>query len=89
MEGRTFALIHPLVMAGLFFYTLWAGYLGWQWRRIRTIQEEINVLKKQVKPAAAAVTAGGEPAPEVSPSISPVETKIQQLAEVKKKKEEA
>nr|CAD1840583.1 unnamed protein product [Ananas comosus var. bracteatus] len=47
LEGRTLALVHPLVMSGLFFYTLWAGYLGWQWRRVRTIQDEINQLKKQ------------------------------------------
>ncbi|KAL6126352.1 hypothetical protein ACLB2K_074403 [Fragaria x ananassa] len=25
LEGRTFALIHPVVMGGLFVYTLWAG----------------------------------------------------------------
>ena len=34
----------------VFFYTLWAGYLGWQWRRVRTIQNEINELEKQFKP---------------------------------------
>ncbi|PNX56226.1 hypothetical protein L195_g049772, partial [Trifolium pratense] len=50
-EGRTFALIHPIVLGGLFFYTLYAGYLGWQWRRVRTIQNDINELKKQLKPA--------------------------------------
>ncbi|CAD6248282.1 unnamed protein product [Miscanthus lutarioriparius] len=52
LEGRSFALLHPLVMGGLFAYTLWAGYLGWQWRRVRTIQDEVNELKKQLKPAA-------------------------------------
>ncbi|BAH91509.1 Os02g0122500 [Oryza sativa Japonica Group] len=56
LEGRSVALLHPLVMGGLFAYTLWAGYLGWQWRRVRTIQDEINELKKQLKPAAAAAT---------------------------------
>lgn len=78
LEGRTFALIHPLVMGGLFFYTLYAGYLGWQWRRVRTIQNEINELKKQVKPAS--VTPDGKP---VEAPPSPVELKIQQLSEVK------
>lgn len=77
LEGRTFALIHPVVMGGLFFYTLWAGYLGWQWRRVRTIQNEINELKKQVKPAAVAPDGSTVEAPP-----SPVETKIQQLTEV-------
>lgn len=79
LEGRTFALIHPIVMASFFFYTLWAGYLGWQWRRVRTTQNEINDLKKQVKPAP--VTPEGVP---VEAAPSPVELKIQQLTEERK-----
>ncbi|KAG6730389.1 hypothetical protein I3843_01G075300 [Carya illinoinensis] len=79
LEGRSFALIHPIVMGGLFFYTLWAGYLGWQWRRVRTIQTEINELKKQVKPTP--VTPEGT-AVEAAPS--PVDLKIQQLTEERK-----
>lgn len=78
LEGRTFALVHPIVMACLFVYTLWAGYLGWQWRRVRTIQDEINELKKQVKPTQ--VTPDGKPLLEAPPS--PVELQIQLLAEV-------
>lgn len=78
LEGRTFALIHPIVMGSLFVYTLWAGYLGWQWRRVRTIQTEINELKKQVKPVA--VAPDGSAPPETPPS--PVELQIQQLTEV-------
>jgi hypothetical protein len=27
LEGRSFALIHPIMKAGLFFNTSWAGYL--------------------------------------------------------------
>ncbi|KMZ61557.1 hypothetical protein ZOSMA_51G00470 [Zostera marina] len=30
LEGRTVALGHPILMRGIFVYTLWAGYLGWQ-----------------------------------------------------------
>lgn len=78
-EGRTFALIHPIVMAALFLYTLWAGYLGWQWRRVRTIQNEINELKKQVKPTP--VTPEGKP---LESPPSQVELKIQQLTEERK-----
>lgn len=77
LEGRSVALVHPIVMGSLFVYTLWAGYLGWQWRRVRTIQSDINELKKQVKPTP--VTPDGKPA-ETAPS--PVEIKIQQLTEV-------
>uniref|UniRef100_A0A803NUR7 Uncharacterized protein n=1 Tax=Cannabis sativa TaxID=3483 RepID=A0A803NUR7_CANSA len=78
LEGRSFALVHPIVMGGLFVYTLWAGYLGWQWRRVRTIQNEINELKKQVKPVP--VTPEGKP---VEAPPSPVDLKIQQLTERK------
>ncbi|CAI9768843.1 unnamed protein product [Fraxinus pennsylvanica] len=81
LEGRSFALIHPIVMSGLFLYTLYAGYLGWQWRRVRTIQDEINELKKQVKPVA--VTPDGTP-PAEPPKSSPVEAKIQLLTEERK-----
>ncbi|KAG0502192.1 hypothetical protein HPP92_002264 [Vanilla planifolia] len=90
LEGRTFALVHPVVMGGLFFYTLWAGYLGWQWRRVRTIQDEINELKKRVKPPVpAAVTAGvvdgtQDPIPEVPQIPSPIEAKILKLTEERK-----
>ncbi|CAN6277392.1 unnamed protein product [Urochloa humidicola] len=89
LEGRSFALLHPLVMGGLFAYTLWAGYLGWQWRRVRTIQDDINDLKKQLKPAAtpAAVTAGGDSSSSPPPPApkSPVEIKIDELTEERKK----
>ncbi|OEL21675.1 hypothetical protein BAE44_0017307 [Dichanthelium oligosanthes] len=92
LEGRSFALLHPLVMGGLFAYTLWAGYLGWQWRRVRTIQDEINELKKQLKPAAAATPAAvgagdassSAPPPAAAPK-SPVEIKIDELTEERKK----
>ncbi|XP_010544866.1 PREDICTED: uncharacterized protein LOC104817387 [Tarenaya hassleriana] len=80
LEGRSFALVHPIVMTGLFLYTLWAGYLGWQWRRVRTIQNEINELKKQVKPTP--VSPDGTPVE--SPAPSPVELQIQRLTEERK-----
>ncbi|GAB2271846.1 hypothetical protein Dimus_006676 [Dionaea muscipula] len=80
LEGRTLALVHPLVMGGLFLYTLWSGFLGWQWRRVRTIQNEINELKKQVKPVA--VTPEGSPVSDAPPST--VEAKIRQLTEERK-----
>ncbi|KAK1297630.1 hypothetical protein QJS10_CPB15g00876 [Acorus calamus] len=83
LEGRSFALLHPIVMGGLFFYTLYAGYLGWQWRRVRTIQDEINELKKQVKPVPVAagvdIQEGAAPTP-----VSPIESKIKQLTEERK-----
>ncbi|GJU95646.1 hypothetical protein Tco_1320402 [Tanacetum coccineum] len=58
-EGRSLALVHLIMMGVLFDYTLYAGYLGWQWRRVGTKQNEINELKKQEKPAV--VTPEGTP----------------------------
>ncbi|KAJ0595032.1 hypothetical protein HanHA300_Chr03g0114871 [Helianthus annuus] len=82
LEGRSLALIHPIVMGGLFLYTLYAGYLGWQWRRVRTLQDEINELKKQEKPVAVATAVPAEGTPQVAPS--PIQLKIQQLSEERK-----
>jgi hypothetical protein len=59
-------------MITLFGATGYAGYLGWQWRRVRTIQDEINELKKQ----APAVAAEGQAVP------SPVDGQIKELTEV-------
>eukprot|EP00271_Cylindrocystis_brebissonii_P012144 TRINITY_DN30277_c0_g1_i1.p1 TRINITY_DN30277_c0_g1~~TRINITY_DN30277_c0_g1_i1.p1 ORF type:complete len:293 (-),score=55.67 TRINITY_DN30277_c0_g1_i1:423-1301(-) len=72
LEGRAVALIHPIVMGSLFVFTLWAGYLGYQWRRVRTIGDEISALKKQI-PAAT------EGAPE-----SPLTAEVTKLTEVRK-----
>ncbi|URD73993.1 hypothetical protein MUK42_08962 [Musa troglodytarum] len=84
LEGRTFALVHPVVMGGLFFYTLWAGYLGWQWRRVRTIQNEINELKQAAPTAPMTVAAGSDSEASPPASPSPAEAKIQQLTEERK-----
>ena len=40
-------------MGALFFGSLYAGYLGWQWRRVREVGAQISELKKQ-EPAPAA-----------------------------------
>uniref|UniRef100_A0A1J3IID2 Uncharacterized protein n=1 Tax=Noccaea caerulescens TaxID=107243 RepID=A0A1J3IID2_NOCCA len=82
LEGRSFALIHPIVMGGLFAYTLWAGYLGWQWRRVRTIQTEINELKKQLKPTP--VSPDGSTAVDSSSPPSTTELEIQRLTAERK-----
>ncbi|XVF72980.1 hypothetical protein PTKIN_Ptkin12aG0164500 [Pterospermum kingtungense] len=80
MKNRTLLLLMESLGSWreqvLHLYTplLWAGYLGWQWRRARTIQDEINQLKKQVKPAP--VTPQGKPV-EAAAAPSPVELKIQ------------
>merc|ERR1719267_35562 len=34
-EGRTASLLHPITMALLFLTSLYSGYLGLQWRKLR------------------------------------------------------
>ncbi|DBA81288.1 TPA: hypothetical protein ACH3X2_006905 [Trebouxia sp. C0005] len=50
LKGTLVSLIHPALMDFLFLATLWTGYLGWQWRRTRTIPEELKELRKQLPP---------------------------------------
>lgn len=47
LEGRTAALVHPFFLATMYFTSLYAGYLGLQWKKVRTVGEEIQELKKQ------------------------------------------
>ena len=56
-EGRTLALLHPAGLAGLYGVTLYAGWLGLQWRKVRTVGDEISALKKTM-PADADAAAG-------------------------------
>lgn len=47
-EGRTGSLLHPVTMGGLFLYTAYTAYLGFQWRRQRTLGDEIAALKREM-----------------------------------------
>ena len=46
----------------MWFASVYAGYLGFQWRRVRTTQEEITALKATL-PVKEAVTANGDVEP--------------------------
>ncbi|CAI7776371.1 unnamed protein product [Closterium sp. NIES-53] len=76
LEGRTAALVHPFVMGGLFFTTLYAFYLGRQWKQVRVVGEKIQDLKKQL-PA-------GEEAAAASPMSGEIATLTAQRAELVK-----
>lgn len=76
LEGRTVALIHPAVMLFLFGGTLYAGYLGYQWKRTREVGDEIRELKKQL-PAVGA--DGVRPASPVDSVIAQKETERKEL----------
>ena len=45
-EGRTGSLLHPVMMATMFLYSAYTAFLGFQWRRQRTLGDEISQLKK-------------------------------------------
>ena len=89
LEGRTAALIHPAVMFFLLGGTAWAGYLGWQFRSIRTVGDEIKDLKAQKKSAEAALAsssaaAGGTATATVA--VAPeIDAKIDELSDKRKK----
>lgn len=74
LEGRTFALVHPVIMAVLFGSTCYAGYLGWQWRSLREVGADLKELKKQLAPV-------GEDG--VRPP-SPVDDEIANLEKIRK-----
>ena len=70
LEGTTLSLVHPAVMLGLLAATGYAGWLGWQWRRLREIGLEIKELKKQLPSADA---EGNVPASPVAGQIATLE----------------
>ena len=70
--GRTASLMHPLTMGLLFGTSLYSGYLGLQWRRLRGLSDEIKTLQKQ-----GPILSNGELAKfPLSDSISKMEEKL-------------
>lgn len=78
LEGRTLALLHPAVEFFLLGATLYAGYLGLQWRSLRTIGDEISELKKQVPAVAEGESSG--PKSEAERKIDELTAKRKELA---------
>jgi|EP00670_Eutreptiella_braarudii_P005683 hypothetical protein len=57
-KGRTASLIHPASMFAMLAISCYAAWLGFQWRRARTIGQEINELKAQVTTMAQKLSTG-------------------------------
>lgn len=53
-EGRTGSLLHPIAMFAMAAFSVSTGLLGFQWRRQRTLGEEISSLKKTLPDLAGA-----------------------------------
>jgi Protein of unknown function (DUF4079) len=47
-EGKTGSLLHPVMMIGMLVLSLSTALLGVEWRRLRTIGDEISSLKKSI-----------------------------------------
>ena len=47
-EGKLASMAHPVTMLALFGTSVYSGYLGLQWRRLRGIGEELKDLTKQL-----------------------------------------
>uniref|UniRef100_A0A7S0RYM4 Uncharacterized protein n=1 Tax=Chlamydomonas leiostraca TaxID=1034604 RepID=A0A7S0RYM4_9CHLO len=62
LEGRSAALLHPAMEFFLLGSSLYAAYLGFQWRRTRELGEEIRTLK-------ASIPAGIDGAATPNPAI--------------------
>jgi hypothetical protein len=47
LAGRTASMLHPVTMLLLFATSVYSGYLGLQWRRLRGLSDEIKDLQQQ------------------------------------------
>lgn len=77
VEGQIFSLMHPAFMFFLLGASLYAGYLGFQWRRVRELGTEIKGLKAQRDASAPKSEEGGERPP------SPLDATIASLESVR------
>ena len=59
-EGRIISFVHPVMMATCFATSLYAGYTGVQWRRLREINSDLSLAKKAAKAAEDAVAKASE-----------------------------
>ena len=69
-EGRTASLMHPITMAALFFTSLYSGYLGLQWRRLRTLGDDIKELNAQLPKLSTYAKPVRYPLKDIMTSIS-------------------
>ena len=55
-EGRTGSLLHPIMMFSMLGYSIWTAVLGFNWRRQRTMGDDISALKKTLPDLQGAKT---------------------------------
>ncbi|KAK9792941.1 hypothetical protein WJX73_000699 [Symbiochloris irregularis] len=77
LTGRYISLVHPAMMFFLFGATVWTGWLGLQWRRLRTLPAVVKDLKAQLpKPDGE----GNRPSSPLDAEIKALESERKQLA---------
>jgi len=94
-EGKTLSLLHPAMMAGMLGLSASTALLGFDWRRQRTIGDEISALKKQLPDlgGASSVSQAIAAAKAAEDSLLtaklqdalPIETQIKDLQNERKK----
>lgn len=70
--GRTASMLHPVTMLMLFLTSVYSGYLGLQWRRLRGISDEIKDYQKQLP-----VLSSGQATYPLSDKIKSINEQIQ------------
>jgi hypothetical protein len=58
-EGRTGSLLHPIMMGSMLLFSVSTALLGFEWRRQRTIGDEISELKKGIPNLGGASSVQG------------------------------
>jgi Protein of unknown function (DUF4079) len=77
-ENRAASMIHPATMMALFGTSVYAGYLGWQWRRLRELGDEIKDLSVQLP-----TLSSGKAKSPVREAISAINAEIAELSAAK------
>jgi hypothetical protein len=81
VEGRIASMTHPILMGFLFGASVYTGWLGFQWRRARTIPEQLKELKAELP---AKDSEGNRPAaPQLEREIAELEKTRKELTQGK------
>lgn len=93
-EGKTLSLLHPAMMASMLLFSVSTALLGFDWRRQRTMGDEISALKKTLpdlggaSSVAAAVAAAEASEDSVMAAklkaAAPIEAQIKELQDERK-----
>ena len=86
-EGRIISLAHPVVMGTMYAASLWAGFTGLQWRRLREIGTQISGLKSELKPLSEkleSLRAAESPVGTLKSEVSALQAQIDELSQTRK-----